>query len=114
MTAFEERVYAAVRAIPPGRVATYGDVALRAGYPGGARAVGNALHRNPDPEGTPCFRVVSGRGRLSRSFAFGGAAAQAARLTADGIPVACGFVDLRRFRVDDCWTCGDGVQDGQG
>ena len=69
---FAERVYAAVRMIPEGHVATYGDIAALAGSPGAARAVGNALHVNPDPEYTPCFRVVNAQGKLARNFGFGG------------------------------------------
>ncbi len=46
-TPFQRRVYEVVRRIPPGRTLTYGEVARRAGRPGAARAVGNAMARNP-------------------------------------------------------------------
>ncbi len=69
-----ERIYAVVRRIPRGRVATYGQVAEAAGDRKMARAVGNALHRNPDPETIPCHRVVNAKGELAWGFAFGGAA----------------------------------------
>ena len=62
-----------------------------------ARAVGNALHKNPDPEHIPCFRVVNAKGELSGAFAFGGAGEQARRLEADGIEVQDGKVDLERY-----------------
>ena len=67
-----KRIYEAVKKIPKGHVATYGQVAQMAGNPKMARAVGNALHKNPDPEHIPCFRVVNGKGELAGEFAFGG------------------------------------------
>ena len=97
---FRERVFEAVRAIPAGRVATYGDIAKFIGCPGGARAVGNALHTNTSPEITPCHRVVSSSGRLAPNYAFGGTNAQAKRLRAEGVEVWCGKVDLNRFRAE--------------
>jgi O-6-methylguanine DNA methyltransferase len=62
-TDFAARVLAAVRRIPPGRVATYGDVAAMAGHPGAARAVGN-LMRNCGRADVPCHRVIAAGGRL--------------------------------------------------
>ena len=97
MTEFESKVYAAVRSIPPGHAATYGQVAKLAGYPGAARAVGNALHHNPDPIGTPCFRVVNAQGRLSPAFGFGGVFRQKEMLEADGIHVVNFTVDLEEY-----------------
>ena len=76
---------------------TYGQVARLAGNPGVARAVGNALHRNPDPDTVPCYRVVNAKGELSGEFAFGGPGAQAKLLEADGIEVTNGRVDLKRY-----------------
>ena len=92
-----KRIYEAVKRIPKGMVATYGQVAYMAGDKKMARAVGNALHRNPDPENIPCYRVVNSKGGLSGEFAFGGAGEQAKRLMADGIEVADGRVDLDRY-----------------
>ena len=100
MTEFEANVYAAVRKIPRGKVATYGQIAAAAGCTGGARAVGNALHRNPDPA-TPCYRVVTAEGKLSKSFAFGGILGQKERLEADGIEVIGFRVDLTAFQCPD-------------
>ena len=54
-----KRIYEAVKKIPKGCVATYGQVAAMAGEPKMARAVGNALHKNPDPDHIPCYRVVN-------------------------------------------------------
>ena len=72
-----KRIYEAVKKIPRGRVATYGQIAALAGNPKMSRAVGNALHKNPDPDNIPCYRVVNSKGRLSGEFAFGGSGAQA-------------------------------------
>jgi O-6-methylguanine DNA methyltransferase len=60
---FRALVLAIVRRIPPGRVATYGDVARLAGRPGAAHAVG-AIMRGCDDDRTPCHRVVAAGGRL--------------------------------------------------
>ena len=78
-----KRIYEAVKKIPKGKVATYGQVAALAGNPGMCRAVGNALHKNPDPGHVPCYRVVNAKGELSGEFAFGGAGQQAKLLQAD-------------------------------
>lgn len=82
---FFERIYEAVKSIPQGKVASYGQVAALAGKPRAARAVGWALHVNPDPEGIPCYRVVTKDGRVSRAFAFGGENVQRALLERDGV-----------------------------
>ena len=63
-----------------------------------ARAVGNALHRNPDPETIPCHRVVNAKGELAGAFAFGGEQVQAKLLLAEGIEVADGRVDLKKYQ----------------
>ena len=93
-----KRIYEAVQKIPKGTVATYGQIAELAGDKKMARAVGNALHKNPDPEKIPCYRVVNAKGELSGAFAFGGADEQAKRLEADGIEVINGRVDLGKYR----------------
>lgn len=93
-----KKIYAVVRRIPAGRVATYGQIALLAGNPRWARVVGYALHTNPDPDGIPCYRVVNREGRLAPSFAFGGEEVQRHLLQADGVTfLPDGRVDLRRF-----------------
>lgn len=94
-----KRIYEAVKRIPRGKVATYGNVAEMAGDKKMARAVGNALHKNPDPNGIPCYRVVNAKGELSGEFAFGGAGAQANLLRADGIEVVDGKVDLKKYGI---------------
>lgn len=91
------KIYEAVKRIPSGCVATYGQVAEMAGDKKMARAVGNALHKNPDPDNIPCFRVVNSKGELAGEFAFGGEGAQAKLLEADGIEVINGKVDLNKY-----------------
>ena len=92
-----KRIYEAVKKIPKGKVATYGQVAKMAGNPRMARAVGNALHHNPDPDSIPCYRVVNAKGELAGAFAFGGGEVQADLLRADGIEVVDGRVDLKTY-----------------
>ena len=99
MTVFEQ-IYEAVRQIPEGMVATYGQVAEAVGSRKLSRVVGYALHANPQPGVIPCHRVVKKDGEISRAFAFGGANRQAELLRAEGV----GFrdethVDMNRFRV---------------
>lgn len=91
------RIYEAVKKIPRGKVATYGQVAEMAGEKKMARAVGNALHKNPEPDVIPCYRVVNAKGELSGEFAFGGAGRQAELLRKDGIVVENGRVDLGKY-----------------
>ena len=93
-------IYEVVKRIPPGTVATYGQIAALAGNPRGARAVGNALHVNPDPEHIPCFRVVNHKGRLSGAFAFGGPDVQKQLLEEDGVEVVNYTVDLSEYQWD--------------
>ncbi len=92
-----KRIYEAVKKIPKGKVATYGQVAELAGNRKMCRAVGNALHKNPDPEGIPCYRVVNAKGELAGEFAFGGRGEQQKRLEQEGIEVKDGKVDLLRY-----------------
>lgn len=92
-----KRIYKAVKKIPKGKVATYAQIAEMAGDRKMARAVGNALHKNPDPEAIPCFRVVNSKGECSGSFAFGGLDEQAKRLREDGIEVVNNKVDLEKY-----------------
>ena len=85
MSNLKENIYEFVRNIPRGKVATYGQIALHLGNRNFARAVGNILHCNPDPEHIPCHRVVNAQGQLSRAYAFGGIEAQRRLLVSEGI-----------------------------
>ena len=95
-----KRIYEAVKRVPKGYVATYGQIAELAGDKKMARAVGNALHKNPDPDSIPCYRIVNSKGELAGEFAFGGAGVQAALLEADGIKVEDGRVDLKVYGIE--------------
>ena len=94
-----KRIYEAVKRIPKGYVATYGQVAAMAGNPKMSRAVGNALHKNPDPDNIPCYRVVNAKGELAGEFAFGGKDVQAKLLQDEGVIVCNGKVDLMMFGI---------------
>ena len=94
---FKEKVYEYLRKIPSGKVVTYGQIAEYLGNPRLARAVGNALHVNPDPDRNPCFRVVNASGKLSGNFGFGGIEEQKRRLAEDGIEVKNYRVDLAKY-----------------
>ncbi|HUI38691.1 MAG TPA: methylated-DNA--[protein]-cysteine S-methyltransferase [Thermoplasmata archaeon] len=64
-TTFDLKVWTTLRQVPAGRTITYGELAKRSGYPGAARAVGGAMHRNPVPIVIPCHRVVGAEGSLT-------------------------------------------------
>ena len=81
---FLARVLNVVRRIPPGRVATYGDIARLAGHPGAARAVGNVMRTSRRPD-VPYHRVIAAGGRLG---GYGGREAlKRALLVAEGVTV---------------------------
>lgn len=82
---FFESVYEVVNKIPKGKVATYGQIAKILGKPRMARQVGWALHVNPQPNITPCHRVVNRFGQLSPAFAFGGLNQQKVLLQQEGV-----------------------------
>ena len=95
MTEFTRRIYEVVKQIPKGRVASYGQVAQLAGNPRGARGVGFALHRNPEPGVIPCHRVVFRDGSICSGYAFGGPEVQRRLLEAEGVSfLADGRVDM--------------------
>jgi O-6-methylguanine DNA methyltransferase len=96
-TDFEKRLYKLLTAIPRGKVVTYGTLAEMLGNRGFARAVGNALHKNPDGEKYPCYKVVNAKGALAPAFVFGGIEEQKRRLEAEGIEVKDGRVDLEKY-----------------
>lgn len=81
---FYRRVYDIARTIPPGRTLTYGDVAIKLGDPTNARAVGQALGRNPFPIVVPCHRVLAAYGSIGGFSASGGAATKRRMLMIEG------------------------------
>ena len=93
-----EKIYEAVKKIPKGKVATYGQIAAMIGSPRASRVVGYALHVNPEPGVIPCHRVVNRFGELAPAFAFGGREVQRAMLESEGVEVSDSFtVDLGEF-----------------
>jgi methylated-DNA-protein-cysteine methyltransferase-like protein len=82
---FTESVITVLESLEPGDVMAYGEVALEAGYPGAARAVGNLLSSVP---GLPWWRIVNAAGRLAP----GAEHEQAERLRAEGVTVVNGRV----------------------
>ena len=95
----KQALFTLLTTVPKGKVITYGQLAEQLGNRKWARAVGNALHTNPDGDKYPCYKVVNSQGKLSRAYAFGGLTAQTKRLEADGIKVADGCVDLKKYGV---------------
>ena len=78
-------IYKAVKRIPCGKVATYGQIARLCGNPHLSQIVGYALHANPDPANIPCHRVVNRFGKTSEAFAFGGSDIQRKILESEGV-----------------------------
>lgn len=93
---FSTRVFNVVRRIPPGRVATYGDVAAMAGRPRACRAVGNIMRGCGRPD-VPCHRVIAAGGRLG---GYGGLEGlKRSLLVAEGVPVSGSRIqDLENVR----------------
>lgn len=96
---FQSQVLNFLATIPKGKVVTYGQIAEALGNPGAARAVGNALHRNPDGAKYPCYKVVNSKGELSGRFAFGGIMVQQERLEKDGVEVINNRVSLAKYQL---------------
>ncbi len=108
--AFHRRVYEAARAIPSGDARAYGEIASRLGSPGAARAVGQAMRRNPFPIIVPCHRVLAAGGKPGGFSANGGLDTKARLLAIEGVElprtspptkrpaVACGTFDVETAR----------------
>ena len=93
-----QRIYAVVRRIPRGRIATYGQVAELAGLGGHARQVGYALHALTAGDALPWHRVLNAQGRVSPRAEPGGDRVQRALLEREGVRFdAAGRADLARF-----------------
>src|SRR5438876_8139365 len=85
---FQRAVYDVVRALPPGRTATYGEIADKLGKPGASRAVGQALGRNPFLVAVPCHRVLAAGGAPGGFSAEGGRFAKQRLLALEGVTLA--------------------------
>jgi methylated-DNA-[protein]-cysteine S-methyltransferase len=85
---FDRRVYEFARRVPPGATTTYGAIAGALGEPGSARAVGQALARNPFPIVVPCHRVLATGGRLGGFSAGAGVSTKLKMLAIEGAEAA--------------------------
>lgn len=92
---FNEKCYSILKKVPPGKVVTYGDLAKAVGSPKAARAVGNAMNKNPYAPEVPCHRVVGSNGSMT-GFA-DGIPKKIKMLKEEGVEVVNGKVDLRKF-----------------
>ena len=84
MTEFEKRVYGLAAAIPPGKVLTYGQIALLLGEPNRSRHVGRAMAVAPESMHLPCHRVVNAKGEMLPDVF--GSGVQRHRLESEGVP----------------------------
>lgn len=91
-------IYAVLQAIPPGRVATYGQVAALAGLPRAARLVGHTLRGLPEHSTLPWHRVINAQGRIALPAGSPGYLEQVARLAAEGVTLQSGRVRLSRYQ----------------
>ena len=115
---FFQRVYQVVRMIPPGQVASYGQIAEIVSHRRAARTVGWALNGLPDGSDVPWQRVINARGEISLGRRGNAAAAQRALLEKEGIVFdSNGRVDLARYQwpgldwpeieaLRACWQAG--------
>ena len=94
-----DRILAAVRAIPRGQVAGYGEVARRAGLPGRARMAARVLSENTDP-GLPWHRVLRADGRIAFPEGSRGFREQSQRLRSEGVDVRNGRVRMQARAID--------------
>jgi len=93
-----ERIWAAVSAIPAGRVASYGQIAEVAGVPRGARMVGRALGRSPRELELPWYRVINAQGKIALPKSSRGYQRQIELLRAESVTVVSGRVDMNKYR----------------
>ncbi len=94
----KEKIYNYLLTIPKGKVVTYKQIAEYLGNPKLSRVVGNILHKNPNENKYPCYKVINSKGNLSRNFAFGGIEKQKEKLEADDIEVINYTVDLNKYQ----------------
>jgi methylated-DNA-protein-cysteine methyltransferase-like protein len=98
VTTFFDRIHEVVRRIPPGKVATYGQIARLLGQPRAARTVGWALRATPEGSDLPWQRVINARGTVSFAAGSPGAELQRALLEEEGIAFdEQGRVDLKVY-----------------
>ena len=95
ITNFQQRVYKTTALIPKGRVSTYWEIAVALGQPQAARAVGNALNKNPYAPQVPCHRVIRSNGEIG-GFA-SGSDKKRLMLQKEGVTVIENKIDLARY-----------------
>lgn len=98
MSVNDEKVWSTVASIPPGQVATYGQIADLAGLGRAARQVGRALRNAPQNTAVPWHRVINASGRIALPKDSAGYVEQRRRLMAEGVVVNRGRVDLAKYR----------------
>src|SRR5262245_45022721 len=102
-----ERIYAVIRRIPRGRVATYGQIAALARIPLQARQVGYALHSLPSGSSVPWHRVINAQGRISTRAGSDGDLIQRALLERERVSFdKAGRVNLKEFQWRPALTKG--------
>ncbi len=95
MTLFAKEVYRVTKKIPKGKVSTYSDVAWAIGAPRSARAVGNALHKNPHAPAVPCHRIILSDGRVG---GYGSGVTKKIKiLRREGVFIERGKIDLKIY-----------------
>lgn len=97
---FFKEVYDIVETIPPGRVATYGQIAMLLGRPNGAKFVGYAMRSAPIERDLPCHRVVNKTGSLAPGHVFNGEENQREILEREGITfLPNGRIDMKKHAL---------------
>jgi methylated-DNA-[protein]-cysteine S-methyltransferase len=94
---FQRKVYEAARAVPWGQTVSYGELARQTGSPGAARAVGQALSRNPVPIIVPCHRILAKGHRIGGFSAPGGTITKERLLALEGVRIDAGTPLLPGF-----------------
>jgi methylated-DNA-protein-cysteine methyltransferase-like protein len=94
----DERIWATIRDIPPGSVASYGQVAEIAGVPRGARQVGYALRQLPKEHDVPWHRVIRSSGRIAFEKGSRAYKEQAKRLMMEDVVILNGRIDMQKYR----------------
>jgi len=93
---YHDKVFDLVAQIPPGKVATYKQLAKLVGL-ANARGVGRILHHNDDPGHFPCHRVIKSDGHVADGYAFGERFGQIVKLRGEGVQVLGGRVNLSEY-----------------
>mgnify|MGYP005989842759 CR=1 FL=1 len=95
---YEEAIWTAVGYIPHGKVATYGQIAELAGFPGTARAVGRALSKLPEDTRIPWFRVINAKGEISFPIGSDKYEIQKQHLLNEKVILRNGKISLKSYR----------------